>query len=45
MDGHGLPFVFNSKAASGDFNSDGIEDILLGGELANGNLMFGLFVG
>ncbi|HAY35480.1 MAG: VCBS repeat-containing protein [Rhodothermales bacterium] len=45
MDGHGLPFVFNSKAASGDFNSDGIEDILLGGELANGSLMFGLFVG
>jgi len=45
MDGHGLPFVYNSKAAAADFNSDGIEDILLGGELADGNLVFGLYLG
>ncbi|MDA1028081.1 MAG: VCBS repeat-containing protein [Bacteroidetes bacterium] len=32
----GLPAVYNSKVAAGDFNGDGFQDLILGGQAANG---------
>lgn len=32
----GLPGIYNSKVAAGDFNGDGFQDLILGGQAANG---------
>ena len=36
---HGLPGVYNSKVAAGDFNGDGFQDLVIGGQSATGPVL------